>query len=325
MPQTPLISVIIATHNRPGPLARLLSSVKEQNFVFFECIVIDDASSEDTLAKYEEIFSILDDRFTLHCRPSQGGPSGARNSGIALAKGKYVAFCDDDDVWIRPDHLAVAARSMEITNADVFFACVQMSSGGTVYRKNNNEFLSKIITNNNEKYINEDVYIVRKISIISALKHYQLIHANTLVLNKNFLRDTGVYWEKISFAEDLEISMRILDRAKIILFRNVIVSDYDTTPHSSAFGRVAAHERPLFGVIATMHAEYSMLSPHFRRIARSTRAWYLLELAQLCIAGGSCRQGLEWTMQSLRTKFTRKALIMVFEITKNIITKNFYR
>jgi glycosyltransferase involved in cell wall biosynthesis len=101
----PTFSVVIPTYGRRAYLDEAVASVLAQTFADFECIVVDDASPEPP--------SVLDDR-RLHLirRDVNGGPPAARNTGIAAAGGSYLAFLDDDDVWL-PDRLAAAAAAHE--------------------------------------------------------------------------------------------------------------------------------------------------------------------------------------------------------------------
>jgi glycosyltransferase involved in cell wall biosynthesis len=97
---SPAFSVIIPTYGRSALLAEALDSVLAQTLTDFECIVVDDAGPEPT--------RLPDDpRFRLIVREHNGGPTAARNTGIAAAAGDYVAFLDDDDLW-RPERLSAA-------------------------------------------------------------------------------------------------------------------------------------------------------------------------------------------------------------------------
>lgn len=93
----PLVSVIIPTKNRCRLLVRAIESVWEQTWKNMEVIVVNDNSTDDTAAVLKDRYG---DRITvIHNKESQGGAI-ARNQGIALAKGKYIAFLDDDDTWV---------------------------------------------------------------------------------------------------------------------------------------------------------------------------------------------------------------------------------
>lgn len=97
---TPLISVIIPAYNVDKHLDAALSSVFAQTFQDFECIVVDDGSTDDTpriIAREKRITAI---------RQTNQGASAARNAGIHAAHGEFLTFLDADDRWY-PERLAV--------------------------------------------------------------------------------------------------------------------------------------------------------------------------------------------------------------------------
>jgi glycosyltransferase involved in cell wall biosynthesis len=102
--------VIIPTRSRSQLLALTLHSALGQRCVELEIIVVDDASTDDTLAM---IAAVGDPRVRVISNHTAGGVSAARNRGIDEAAGRWVAFLDDDDLWA-PDKLALqldAARA----------------------------------------------------------------------------------------------------------------------------------------------------------------------------------------------------------------------
>lgn len=94
---SPEVSVIIPTYNRPNLLPRAIGSVLNQTYTNFECIVVDDASPVDSSSVVAEFD---DDRLVYFEHEINQGASAARNTGIAHAKGEYIAFLDDDDEWL---------------------------------------------------------------------------------------------------------------------------------------------------------------------------------------------------------------------------------
>jgi glycosyltransferase involved in cell wall biosynthesis len=100
-PASPEFSVIVPTFGRPAFLADAVGSVLRQTVTDFECIVVDDASPDGPVLPD-------DPRVRVVRREDNGGPPAARNTGIAAATGRYLAFLDDDDIWL-PNRLAVAA------------------------------------------------------------------------------------------------------------------------------------------------------------------------------------------------------------------------
>jgi glycosyltransferase involved in cell wall biosynthesis len=95
----PLVSVIVPTYRRATLLAETLDSVAAQTYRDFEVIVVEDGSHEA-----REVVARYDDRFRYLWQENQG-LSGTRNTGAAAARGDWLAFIDDDDLW-RPEKLA---------------------------------------------------------------------------------------------------------------------------------------------------------------------------------------------------------------------------
>ena len=92
----PLVSVVIPTYNRAHIIKRSIMSVLSQTYGNIEIIVIDDGSTDNT---EEVVLGINDDRIRYY-KKENGGSSSARNMGISLAKGSYIAFQDSDDIWL---------------------------------------------------------------------------------------------------------------------------------------------------------------------------------------------------------------------------------
>ncbi|MCX7396131.1 MAG: glycosyltransferase family A protein [Planctomycetales bacterium] len=90
---SPFFSVVIPTYNRESTLAETLASVAAQEFQDFECIVVDDGSTDGTVAIAQSF------PFVRVICQQNSGPGVARNTGVNAAKGQYMAFLDSDDVW----------------------------------------------------------------------------------------------------------------------------------------------------------------------------------------------------------------------------------
>lgn len=102
----PDISVIIPTYNRAIFLDRAVRSVLAQTYRNFEIIIIDDASSDNIEDEIRSNFSHEMDLGVLRYVRNETNleRSRSRNKGVFLSKGNYIAFLDDDDIWL-PDHL----------------------------------------------------------------------------------------------------------------------------------------------------------------------------------------------------------------------------
>ncbi len=101
MNKAPLISIIIPTYNRATLIAETLESVKLQTYTNWECIVVDDGSTDDTM---ERVLNICkeDERFSIVKRPPQreSGGNGARNYGFEISRGEFINWFDSDDLMI---------------------------------------------------------------------------------------------------------------------------------------------------------------------------------------------------------------------------------
>jgi glycosyltransferase involved in cell wall biosynthesis len=100
----PLVSVIIPTYNRSSLVLEAIDSVFRQTFTDFELIVVDDGSTDGTV----EVFNPYKGRF-VYCRQNNQGVSVARNRGLRLARGQWIAFLDSDDYWL-PEKLETQIR-----------------------------------------------------------------------------------------------------------------------------------------------------------------------------------------------------------------------
>ena len=109
---SPLVSVIVGVYNKERFVGECLRSVLSQAYTNWELIVVDDVSTDGSLAEVERVVG-SDSRVRILRRERNSGlPAVARNEGIRAARGKYVAFLDADDLW-KPEKLAVQTAYME--------------------------------------------------------------------------------------------------------------------------------------------------------------------------------------------------------------------
>src|SRR3989442_14019844 len=111
----PLVSVILAVHNREGSVARAIASVLAQTYGHVELIVVDDGSTDGTRAVVERSGV----QITLIAQ-AHAGVYAARNRGLRHARGVLVAFIDSDDAWLS-DKLAVQVPLMRRLEVGLVF------------------------------------------------------------------------------------------------------------------------------------------------------------------------------------------------------------
>jgi glycosyltransferase involved in cell wall biosynthesis len=120
MTDTPLISVIIPVFNRERYLAEAIDSVFAQTYAAVELIVVDDGSTDGSAS----IAQRYSPQLRYHYQSNQG-ISAARNTGILLATGEYLAFLDSDDLWL-PNKLSLQMAAFAIdSELDAVFGYVQ--------------------------------------------------------------------------------------------------------------------------------------------------------------------------------------------------------
>ncbi|WP_299928839.1 glycosyltransferase family A protein [uncultured Pelagimonas sp.] len=110
----PTASIVVPAYNATRTLPETLRSLLCQTYRDFEIIVVDDGSTDQTAQIAEQFAN--DPRLRI-VRQTNRGLAGARNSGIAAARGAYVGFCDADDLWV-PHKLDVHIRHLD-ANPDV--------------------------------------------------------------------------------------------------------------------------------------------------------------------------------------------------------------
>lgn len=118
MNEPALITIVIPTFNRAGLISETLRSIQEQTFSGWECLIIDDGSTDNT----EEIVSQFkheDERFQYLKRPktTRKGGNVCRNLGLDLAKGAYIQFFDSDDLML-PDKLEAQINYLQTQQLD---------------------------------------------------------------------------------------------------------------------------------------------------------------------------------------------------------------
>jgi len=93
---SPFVSVVLTTYNRADLLGETIASILNQSYCNFELIVVDDGSQDET---EKRVLGFRDKRVKYIYSNNWGGPARPRNLGVAEARGEYIAFCDDDDLW----------------------------------------------------------------------------------------------------------------------------------------------------------------------------------------------------------------------------------
>ncbi|MGM9670629.1 MAG: glycosyltransferase family 2 protein [Oscillospiraceae bacterium] len=127
-----LISLIVPVYNKVHYISSTLDAIQSQTFRDFECLLIDDGSTDGS-GKVCDEFAESDHRFRVF-HIQNGGVSHARNVGLDCAQGEYITFVDGDDE-IHPDYLANLYSCIAKSGADLVIGCVEKVWAGSDLRK----------------------------------------------------------------------------------------------------------------------------------------------------------------------------------------------
>lgn len=113
-----LVSIIIPTYNRSYLISETLNSIIEQSYTNWECIVIDDGSTDNTERLLLD-YCKKDKRIHYYQRPIHitKGANSCRNYGFDISKGEYIKWFDSDDIML-PGHIEILLRSLQKENVD---------------------------------------------------------------------------------------------------------------------------------------------------------------------------------------------------------------
>jgi glycosyltransferase involved in cell wall biosynthesis len=221
----PLVSVVVPAFNAAAYLGAALDSLRAQTVRELEIIVIDDGSSDDTAAVARRHAS-EDPRVCVISRETPSGrPASARNAGLRVARGKYIALLDADDTCV-PTRIEKQVRAMELTGSGFAFADVQrfyadtgtLAHGGTLALAGFVERASRYL-----EPVANDVYLCSQ-SFGAFLLTYVAIVTSTVMFSRELLTGDETWFdESLVCFEDLDLWMRWADRTRFVFVNEVQV------------------------------------------------------------------------------------------------------
>jgi len=198
MPTPPLISVIMPAYNAAMTISESIESILRQDHANVEVIVVDDGSADDTLRIAGEI-SESDPRVRVFHK-ANGGVSSARNFALTKAEGKYIAFLDADDTYVK-DRFAEQVAAMERDdNVGLVFSRhrVKDNDTGTV----SDTFA--VFPNDGDS----------KAMLLHLLKHGYFFNLNSSLVRREAIRHP--FDERIKTAEDFDFVLRLAMSCKFV-------------------------------------------------------------------------------------------------------------
>ena len=190
------VSIIIPTYNRAKCILNSIESVLNQTYPFFELLIVDDGSTDNT---EEVVHGIEDDRVKYIKMPQNGGAAAARNYGISVAQYDYIAFQDSDDWW-DPEKLD---KEMRCITSNPSFAMV---------------YCQMRCIEVNEKGAGKEIAITPADAVPDSIKsgriYEYLLKANyvgapTMLIRRECLDKVGRFDEAYNALEDWDLVLRI--------------------------------------------------------------------------------------------------------------------
>lgn len=256
----PHVSVVLPVYNRAELLRVSAGSVLAQSFADLELIIVDDGSSDDV---EKVVRSFADRRVRYVRRETNGGVSAARNTGISLARGRYVAFQDSDDEWL----LGKLQTQLEVLGAD---ECLLV--GGVIRSSRKRALLQSLVSPGSPaRYLSFDEAVWNRNS-----------YTQSWLLPRYMLEQVGGFDERFRVWEDYELLIRLAAHFPVKAFPAPLVLSHKRSDGLTADGELF---RISLGMLMEKHGE--------RLAEKSPAVWGRLNhsLGRMLIAGGEFGAG----------------------------------
>ena len=204
-----LISVIVPIYKVEKYLKKCVESILEQTYSNLDIILVDDGSPDNCGDIIEEFRKKNERIRTIHQK--NGGLSDARNSGIKIAKGKYIVCIDSDD-WIEKNMIEVLYKDIINTNSDI-----------SVCEFVEEDDLQNILST--KKYNNEIIEFSSKEALKSLIKQDILTNHAWNKLYKASLFE-GIEYPKGQLMEDVSTTYKLFEKANKIVYQNTSLYHY---------------------------------------------------------------------------------------------------
>lgn len=255
-----LISVIVPVYNVEKYLERCILSLLQQTYEKLEIILVDDGS-KDSSGQICDKYVELDHRIQVIHQQNMG-LSGARNSGIEAAKGKYFAFVDADD-YIHPEMYAVLINVMEIKNAQIAICDFQK-----VYNEDGTIF---------EAHTQEEIVIYEKKEALKELNGglaQRFVVAWNKLYKKELFETLRYPLKKIN--EDEFLTYKVFDQANRIAWLSNPMYYYFQNNQSITTNSGYLLSQDLFEALEERSNYY--LEKGYEDLAKETQEYYLVRL-----------------------------------------------
>jgi len=276
----PLVSVIIPTYNRAGIISRTIDNVFDQTYKNIEVIIVDDGSTDDTVARLREYGS----RIRVVWREN-AGPATARNRGVETARGEIIAFQDSDDAWL-PQKIERQVALLEKAGNHVpccICNATLISSDRPAITSFRNARLSP--------HVEEGLWL----NAPQVLMDRFLLFNQTVAIRRAALDKTGGFDETLRYLEDADLALRLSLLGPFAFIREPLVVYHQGSVGSLAMEALKKEILLRENVLKTRERVYETVrvtddylqlrAPARRALHRARRELWIARLAQNRIMG----------------------------------------
>ena len=316
---TPRFSLILTTRNRPALFGAALASLMAQSFANTEIIVVDDGSDEAHAAAYQALIdrarAQLGERLQHHVllRRRNGHGSGyAMNFGVDNARGEYVCFLDDDDLWTDAGHLqradeVIRAAAAEGLPPDLYMSNQEATRAGQ--RVVEAVWIEALEMHLRARGRRPDARGAYRVGIEELLLTRGFCHLNCLVVRRALYlavggRDEGTGWEG-----DRDLWLRLIDSAGLMLHHPAVTARHhvpDPAAGTSITTALGLVERRLWQLRVTDRAMLFLKSPALREHGRRHKGYALKRLASELASQGDWRTASRYALRAMAVLPTAK-------------------
>jgi glycosyltransferase involved in cell wall biosynthesis len=259
-------SVIIPAFNAQSTLDKMLKSVLTQTYKDIEVIIVNDASTDNTLDICEQ-WAQKDLRIKVINLLSNEGVSNARNIGLKIASGDYVMFLDSDDSI--DESISAFNQSLELSSADILIYGIKEN----YYNEENNYINSKIISVDNT--VVKDKQEIGEV-VLKLLHNTAFRYACNKVHKRQLLVDNKLMFDKISYGEDIRFNFKVISVANVLETLNIAPYQYNRFATGSLMNRFDINYLKNHLILIDQECEYFKSIDLFK-IARNIIAAELLK------------------------------------------------